>query len=402
MNKIIKFNKEAGQTQQVVLPGSKSIAARALVLDYIRGAEGCRANMPDCDDTRDLTRALSQMRVAKPGDTFNLGSGATSMRFFIALAASTEGFDGIVDCSEQMRRRPIAPLVAALQTVGADIRYIDGYGSAPIYIKGKKLEGGPLEIDGGVSSQFISALLLSSLLWKKPLQLTVSGEKVSHPYIEMTEKMIRRQNSSRIEPDWSAAGFFYEFALICPDRDVVIEDLENPMDSLQGDAATASVFRQLGVGSEWLPSGQAILHGDRQYIQGLSVSGKAVEIDMRDTPDLVPALSTALALADVRFRITNVSHLHHKESDRLEAMRTELAKLGYLIKVGEDYMSWNGERCPREQKIVIDSYGDHRIAMTFAMASAVVGTVEIVGAQCVAKSFPDFYDQIQKLGYIVG
>ncbi|MDE6339732.1 MAG: hypothetical protein K2K97_08100, partial [Muribaculaceae bacterium] len=198
------------QEEAVRLPGSKSMAARLLILDYIRAKETERAVLPMCDDTQYLAEAMAELRRLPAGGRFYLGSGATSLRFFVALVASVKGFDGEVDASPQLRRRPLAPLVDALRSVGADIEYLGKEGYPPLYIKGKRLRGGKLEVNGTLSSQFISAILLASQLWEKPAEIQIRGEQVSTPYIDLTRRMIERCDEGRLEADWSAATFFYE------------------------------------------------------------------------------------------------------------------------------------------------------------------------------------------------
>lgn len=215
----------------IEIPGSKSVAARRLIIDYIRGEAPEYVNMPRCDDTLELSAALRDLRLGLSGNRYDLGSGGTSMRFFTALVASIEGFDGIVDCSLQLRRRPLSPLVDALRAVGADIEYLEEEGCPPIYIKGGKLKGGEVAVDAGISSQFISALMLVSRLWALPLSLGLRGEIVSRPYVEMTKRLLEMSDDDSapyIEGDWSAAAFFYAYCLLVPDKDVRIGLLRKP------------------------------------------------------------------------------------------------------------------------------------------------------------------------------
>ncbi len=385
----------------VSLPGSKSMAARMLILDYIRGNDRVPCNFPDCDDSRELYDALRQLRENKRCATYDLGSGATSLRFFTALVASLENFEGVVDCSPQLRKRPFAQFVEALRGIGADIKYMKNDGSTPIYIRGRKLRGGNVSIDGSVSSQFISSLLMVSSLWDEPLKLDVSGEVVSYPYLNMTKRMIAQESDLYIEPDWSAAAFFYEMCMVSPGHEIMIKALVEPNKSLQGDAGSKKVFDLLGIESRWQDSGAVSICGKPEIIRSLSELSNGVKLDLGSMPDLVPALAMGLALSGIKFRLYNVSHLRYKESDRLSVLKSEMAKVGYLLDIGDDYISWGGAMCHVSKDCVIDSHGDHRIAMAFAIAAAKLNCVNILDADCVAKSFPRFFDELGKLGFKV-
>ncbi len=388
----------------IEIPGSKSVAARRLIIDYIRGEAPEYVNMPRCDDTLELSAALRDLRLGLSGNRYDLGSGGTSMRFFTALVASIEGFDGIVDCSPQLRRRPLSPLVDALRAVGADIEYLEEEGCPPIYIKGGKLKGGEVAVDAGISSQFISALMLVSRLWALPLSLGLRGEIVSRPYVEMTKRLLEMSDDDSapyIEGDWSAAAFFYAYCLLVPDKDVRIGLLRKPDLSVQGDAAVADIFKYLGVESEWEGDGEVVLRGNRHVIDSRRSMSVPVEFDMGDVPDLVPALAVCMALAGIRFRFIKVSHLRHKESDRLSALQTEMGKIGFAVETGDDFISWDGIRLPMSKEVIIESYEDHRIAMAFSIAAAKLHHITIRGGECVSKSFPGFYGELRKIGFVI-
>lgn len=399
--KFMKRNVE--NNDRITLPLSKSMAARLLILDYIHNRELQRVDLPDCDDTRDLERALRQLKSSPCNSVFNLGFGATSQRFFIALAAALEGFEGIVDCSAQLRRRPLSQLVDVLQAMGADIRYMEKPGFAPLYIKGRKLKGGDVEMDASVSSQYISAVMLISPLCETPANIILRGEVVSRPYMEMTKKIISGYNKDmQIEPDWSAATFFYEAAMLHPGKRIEIENLTPPSDSVQGDSGVCALFEALGVRTLFNEDGSATLIGDADKIKRNAESEEPFVADMSAMPDAVPALTPALALNGIRFKLTGIAHLRHKESDRLEAMRAEMLKIGYVLTVGEDSLSWNGDCVTVENPVTIDSYADHRIAMAFAIASTKiieteVGKLNITDITCVSKSFPNFFGEERKL-----
>lgn len=388
---------QADRSEPIKLPGSKSMAARLLILDYIRGAGNVRDSLPECEDTRYLAQAMVELYKTKAG-SYYLGSGGASLRFFIALVASLEGFDGEIDASPQLRRRPLAPLVDALRSMGAKIEYLENDGYPPIYIKGKKLKGGKVEVNGAISSQFISALLMASLLWDTPAEIAVKGEEVSSPYIELTRKMIEQGEKAILETDWSAATFFYEIALICPGRPIRIEGLLPPEKSLQGDAGVAAIFDLLGVESKWDENG-VVITGNPEIIEKMKNLPSPLEFDMGGMPDVVPALAVGMAMAGMKYRFLNVAHLRHKESNRLEGLKAELEKIGIAVEVSANSIEWLGSRLPIAENEVVESNDDHRIAMSFAPAAAKLGYVTIRDSQCVGKSFPDYFYQIDKLGF---
>lgn len=408
----------------VRMPGSKSIAARALILAYIykylRGCEIVIGGLPDCDDTRELKSALHQLYANRNGEDaayYNLGTGGTSLRFFLALVASLRGFSGTIDCTSSLRHRPIAPLLKALREAGA---HIEG-AVPPLVVRGCFLDGSRMGLAGGdVSSQFASAIIMSSLLWRCPFGREendgIASVCVSRPYIDMTLEMIRKfevlvekvdrneKGSLRfqIESDWSAASYFFELALINPGREICIRGLTFPAESLQGDARCASVFEMFGVSCEWRETGEGrilAVKGDPERIGKLR-GGECIELDFSEIPDLVPALAVGACMANIRFRFTGIGHLRHKESDRIEALSQELVKVGFKINSTIDTISWNGNYELREVPVrpLFDAHNDHRIAMALAMTAACFEEVSLSGAESISKSFPGFFDMIKRCG----
>lgn len=379
----------------VRLPGSKSMAARALIIDAVARRTRRLENLPECDDTRELCAALEQMRGG--ADKYDLGAGGTSLRFFVALAAATPGFEGTIDCGEALRRRPLAPLLDALRKLGADIRPLGKEGCCPLYVKGRKLRGGKVDIDGNISSQYASALMMVSDLMEEPLQMSFNS-MVSRPYYDMTCRMIELGEKMEIESDWSAASYFYEMALLLPGTEIRIENLTSPDDSLQGDSGCEEIFRKLGVETMRHADGSVVLCGSGEKVGELR-KGEIVGMDLSQMPDLVPALAVGMCLAGIKFRIEGIGHLKYKETDRLVALGMELEKIGYGLVVDDDSLSWEGRKYPVGENEVISAHGDHRMAMAFSAAAIRRGYITIDGAECVAKSFPDFFEQIGKLGF---
>lgn len=412
---------------EVILPGSKSMAARALIINFIRGESQIPINLPDCDDTRELYAALSALSKSvilekvilennsvrrfykcKEGMklSLNLGNGATSYRFFLSLVASIPGLEVKLDCGESLRRRPLSPLIDFLRKLGADIEYLGEEGYPPLCVKGANLSGGDIVMDGSVSSQFVSSLILSSELWQKPCgRIEILGDKVSYPYIEMTRRMISPRGAEMlksIEADWSAASYFYEYALVCPEIEVHVSNLTQPEESVQGDARCAEIYSQLGVETEYLSDGSAIIRGDGKRISELRKSGKEVELSLGNLPDLVPSLVVGMAVAGIRFKIYGIGHLRHKESNRLLSLQEEIGRIGYRLTIDNESISWNGDCLPMENLPVIESHSDHRIVMAMAIAASSLNGVGLIirGAESVTKSFPGFFGEIAKLGFV--
>lgn len=414
----------------VKLPLSKSMAARALLISAICGAEYI-GSLPDCEDTHYLYKALkryitpSEQKTAEP---YYLGSGAAGLRFFTALAASTPGFQGEIHCSEQLRKRPLLPLINSLRQAGATIECPGYEGYPPLRITGKQLPGGEYNIDTTFSSQFLSALLLTAPMRESATTFSLSAQSISRPYIEMTLKMMQQagaelsiirafngniekigvDNTSYsfvktpdIETDWSAASYFYACSLVKGtfgyDSRIIIEKLTPPDQSIQGDAFCHDIFNFLGVKTEFHDNGRAEFHTDARIVKALQRSNIPIELNMGDTPDLVPAVSVALCLCGIRFRFNNVGHLRLKESDRLRALAAELEKIGYKAEIDADSFSWTGRYYPASEDATIQTYGDHRIAMAFAPAVFKYGSLAITDPNVVGKSFPDFWQQMKKV-----
>lgn len=398
-------------TPVIQLPGSKSIAARAIVRAYVAGYDVTFDNLSECDDTKCLDNAVNQLRhidnAQRDADgfvTFKLGLGGTSLRFFLALAASVPGVKARIICEKSLADRPIAPLVDTLVSMGAEILPIEKGDVCGWLVKGHRLViDEDISFDSKESSQFLSALMLVGPLWDGDGSFSYSYNSVSVSYIEMTRRVIEKFLSPvsefYIEGDWSAAAFFYEYVLL-GGRSVKLRGLLPPEESMQGDSQIMYLMESLGVVTEWCDDGMALVHrcGDWREI----VADTIFSANLRSTPDMVPALVFGLALAGVPFRMDGVAHLRHKESNRFTALKKELNKVGVNIKIGKDSLEWDGlRRSNRDGKMVVfDSHGDHRMAMAEAVTAVVLGDIEICGTDCISKSFPDFFNEIKKL-YLV-
>ena len=399
----------------VDLPASKSISNRALIIHALSGGSTLPKNLSDCDDTSVIIEALRTMP-----EEINIKAAGTAMRFMTAYLSVTPGTH-ILTGTERMKHRPIGILVDALRTLGANIEYIGEEGYPPIRITGSTLKGGLLEIHGNVSSQYISALLMIGPMLKDGLTLRLLDHIISRPYIDLTLWMMGefgaeaewtsadaitvnpKPYKSRdyfIENDWSGASYWYEILALNDDPESEIR-LTGLMDgSKQGDSITRYIFSLLGVKTK-LQSKKA---GIPQTIT-LKKNGHCVpklEYDFVNCPDLAQTFVVACAAMNIPFHFTGLSTLKIKETDRIEALKTEMRKLGYVVKdIDGSELLWDGERCEPSLEQGIDTYEDHRMALAFAPYAMKHNGLVINNPQVVTKSYPHYWDHLRQAGFKV-
>lgn len=399
----------------VTLPPSKSIIARRLVLNYIAGGPHAAAATPDidaCADTRVLGSILSA-GLPTDGREVNVEASGTALRFLTALCAATPGTDCVLTGTERLCTRPIAELVDSLRAMGANIAYAKNEGTAPLRIRGAKLAGGRIQIEASVSSQFISALMMTAPLMAAPLELSLRGEVQSAPYIAMTAKLMTEQGSGIVEhdpdkvivnisalrastatsePDWSAAAFWYEIAAITAGW-VTLPGLEEK--SVQGDRSAAQLFERLGVVTEFTTEGAELSASPEVFSH--------LDCDLSDTPDMVPALAITCAVLGIPFTFRGVKALRAKESDRLQALADELLKVGCICEIENygDTFLWEGKRAIVRELPRFETYNDHRIAMALAPVACAAPGIIINDVEVVEKSYPEFWNQLRSAGFIV-
>lgn len=388
------------------LPASKSIAARRMVLDFLAGKkpEATPAEAA-CDDIKVLARALATTR----GEATAHQSG-TALRFLTACYAATEGCDVRLTGCDRLCRRPLAPLVDALRSLGADISYLGEEGFAPLHIRGRRLKGGTVALDASSSSQFASALALVAPVMEADLRIELGGQIPSLPYLKMTLEMLCHRGIEAFteaytvvvkkgtlataapedEPDWSAASYWYAIAGVTAGW-VDLPGLRP--DSLQGDSVLRTIGERFGVVTEFTDEGVALSATPDLYSR--------LDMDMKDYPDLVPALAVTACLIGIPFTFTGVANLRLKESDRIENLRENLLRLGVVAEVGPDSFGWEGERMPITSMPMIDPHGDHRIAMAFSVASCFVPGIVILDSEVVDKSYPGFFFDLRDAGFTV-
>lgn len=391
---------------EINLPLSKSETNRALIMQALTPGATPMGAIAECDDTQVLIDALGS-----DFDTINIGDCGTAMRFLSGYFAAKEGRTVTLDGSDRMRTRPIGPLVDALRQCGANIEYVGTEGFPPLLIHGKQLKGGTIDIDATISSQFISSLLMIAPTMADGLTLNLKGEPSSLPYILMTLGMMEqrgiscervpdqlivnsgeyRPSSTPIEPDWSAASYWYELSSM-GSAYIGLPGLKLP--SLQGDAACAKIFQRLGVMTEEED-------GVLQVSPSPDMYGR-IDLDMTDTPDLAPSIIVACAALGVPFHITGLASLAIKECDRLQALHNELLKLGVNMEIERGNSAiWEGRRIPVLEMPVIDTYGDHRMAMAFAPLATLIPGIIIKDVDVVSKSYPLYWDHLRHAGFII-
>ncbi|MFC2621648.1 MAG: 3-phosphoshikimate 1-carboxyvinyltransferase [Prevotella denticola] len=398
---------------RILLPASKSISNRSLIIHALTGGNVMPENLSDCDDTKVIIRALSH----RP-EVIDIKAAGTAMRFMTAYLSVTEG-EHTITGTERMKHRPIGVLVDALRYLGAEIEYAGEKGFPPLRIRGRQLEGGRLEIPGNVSSQYISALLMIAPVLSKGLEMKLTGGIVSRPYIDLTLHLMHqfgvsaewtdidsitvkpqpyRQRPYTIENDWTAASYWYEVLALTDELGAKVV-LPGMMDgSRQGDSAVRYIFSLLGIKTAF-----ADREADRLTDATLtrhSCMLNRMDYDFTNQPDLAQTLIATCPVLGIPFHFTGLGSLRIKETDRIEAMKTEMEKLGYILHADSGTeLSWEGDRCEPAAQPVIDTYEDHRMAMSFAPLAIRLGRIGINHPEVVSKSYPHYWNDLRKAGF---
>lgn len=391
-------------TGEIKLPASKSISNRVLIINALSYSEHAISNVADCDDTNVMLAALESDDC-----NFDIGAAGTSMRFLTAFLSKIVG-EWTITGTERMKNRPIRILVDALNKMGAKIEYMEKDGFPPLRIFGSALQGGELTLDGSVSSQYISALLMVAPTMEEGLTLHLEGNIISKPYINLTLRLLDEfgiesswvGDTIRIKPqefvprpftvesDWSAASYWYEMAALSKDFDIELLGLYK--NSYQGDSKLTDIFNKLGIVTKYTDKGVRLLKGD-------FVTKKLV-YNFVDQPDLAQTVVVTCCLMGIPFYFSGLQTLKIKETDRILALKNEMKKLGYLITDKNDsILEWNGECCEPEAEPVIATYEDHRMAMAFAPAALKMEHVTIAEPHVVSKSYPQYWEHLVSVGF---
>ncbi len=396
--------------QEIKIGGSKSESNRLLILQKLY-PEIEISNCSTAQDTQLLKEAL-----ASNAHTIDIHHAGTAMRFLTAYFATQKGREVILTGSQRMKERPISIQVDALLNLGADITYTENEGYPPIKITGQKITENKVTINSNVSSQYISGLLLIAPILKNGLNITLEGTKTSFPYLKMTldlleelgVRYVMEENTIYVKPlkklagnisftvesDWSSASYFYSIVALSP-KGTSINLTTFKKQSLQGDAALSEIYKNFGVETKWLENGIKITKFEE-------VKPIDLALDLKDTPDIAQTIVVTCFGLNKACELKGLHTLKIKETDRLEALKTELEKLGATCKTTND--SFTLKETPSKQfgdhsnSISISTYNDHRMAMAFAPL-AVLFPIVIENEDVVEKSYPAFWKDLQKLGF---
>jgi 3-phosphoshikimate 1-carboxyvinyltransferase len=403
----------------VNVPGSKSITNRALICAALAEGESVLLNASDSTDTALMANGLNQLGVLvrksdnklivsgsggklfAPKFPIPVGNAGTTLRFLLSLSSLAKG-KVILEGDQRMAERPNDDLVESLTGLGVKLEVTPH--QSRFAIEGDTLRGGSTTVEVEKSSQFLSSLLMVSSYAKEGVVIHTKGEQSSEPYVAMTLAVMKQfglmvdRNDSRsfsiqsgqrflpttyaVEADASSASYFLAAAAICG-GDVLVQGMKR--NSLQGDAGFISLLEKMGVNCEEKPEGM-LAKSDGTF--------SGIETDMNAMPDLVPTLAVLALFAQSSTHIKNVAHLHHKESDRLQALETELRKLGANVTATHNSLEIVPTQLHGAQ---LDIYDDHRLAMSFSLIGLRVPDVVIENPQCVKKSFPGYWQQFEKL-----
>ncbi len=394
-------------TGSIKLPSSKSISNRALIISSLCFNPCPIRNLSDSDDTKILASVLNSNN-----NKFDIGHAGTAMRFLTAFLAKYVG-EWELTGSERMKQRPIKILVDALKQLGAKIEYMGNEGCPPLKIYGSHLQGADIELDGSVSSQYISALLMIAPTIKNGLALKLTGNITSIPYIGLTLKLmqvfgVRYQwegnkitvpeqdylpTDFTVEADWSGASYWYQILALADKGELFLENLQ--LDSLQGDANIAGWFEQFGIYST--QKGNGVLLSKSKNAQPCKL-----ELDFIANPDVAQTMACLCAAKQIPFLFSGLKTLKIKETDRIAALQNELAKFGAkLTEPAHGELAWDGKIVPAASGGTpeIKTYHDHRMALAFAPMAIAGFTFGIEDPMVVTKSYPGFWDDLKTVGF---
>lgn len=389
------------------LPASKSISNRVLIINALCYSPYPVRNLSDSDDTRVLTEALFSNK-----NKFDIGHAGTAMRFLTAFLSKIVG-EWEVTGSERMKQRPIKILTDALNQLGAKIEYLEKEGFPPLKIFGSHLKGKTLELEGSISSQYISALLMIAPTIENGLILKLKGDVTSRSYIELTLKLMARfgirydwsgntitvpeqhylPHEFTVEADWSGASYWYQMLALAEKGEIFLENLQ--LDSLQGDAQIAGWFKQFGISSAQKEQGVLLTKSP-------SVQPQKLNLDFIENPDMAQTLACLCVAKKIPFHFSGLKTLKIKETDRIAALQNELEKFGAsLTEPDSGELAWDGSLNLRKaaKTPLIKTYHDHRMALAFAPMALAGYTLEIEDPMVVTKSYPTYWEDLKTVGF---
>lgn len=407
---VLLIKKSSVLNSHISIGGSKSESNRLLILQKLFGDLQIN-NLSTSQDTQLLQKALSSDQ--KNIDIHHAG---TAMRFLTAFFACQPGREVILTGSTRMKERPIKILVDALKMLGADIEYVENEGFPPLKITGRKLTQSKVTIDAGVSSQYITALLLIAPKLENGLEITLTGNKTSFPYLQMTLDLLTemgveiqffenkinispyrgklKQQIFTVESDWSSASYFYEFCAFST-IGTTIKLSSFSQKSKQGDAILQKLFKNFGVTTNSQNNFLMLEKTCQSY-------PKRLQLNLQDTPDIAQTLAVCCFGLNILCDLSGLHTLKIKETDRLLALKNEISKLGGICEITDDSFHLKEIKIlPRIEPFSIETYSDHRMAMAFAPLALLFPLI-IKNTEVVEKSYPQFWKDIQKLGIQLG
>lgn len=394
-----------GLKAKVILPGSKSISNRLLMMAAVGNFIPNFKNISKCDDVVTLFEILHSN-----SNRFNVNDSGTALRFITAYFAGIIG-EWHITGSDRIKQRPVKPLVEKLRDVGANIIYDKKDGYAPLTITGTKMKGESIEIDISQSSQYASALLLIAPMFENGLNLILKGEKRSMPYIDLTLELMEhfgikivKMNDEiaimpgqqyspmpfEVEADWSASAFWYEMTALIPGFSVKMLGLNSQ--SKQGDIAVTELWKKLNVDTHIGTNHITLSHKSKKITD-------VYEADISQTPDLFPPLAMTCIALKRPFKITGTANLALKESDRAAAIQNIAKQMGAEMVIEKDIVSCISYNAPATKKIEVDTINDHRIAMAAAPIATLTNEIFLNDTSVVSKSYPEFWNDIARIGF---
>ncbi len=397
--KIGKINKELKGSIQIT--GSKSETNRLLILQQFYQNLTIE-NTSNSDDSK-----LMQKALANTSNEINIGHAGTAMRFLTAYFSVKENSEIVLTGSHRMKNRPIKILVDALISLGATIEYLEKEGYPPLKISGKKLENNIVEIEGNVSSQYVSALLLIAPTLKNGLQLKFKGEVTSVPYIKMTLQLLAelgigytwedatikilpkptiKDKKITVESDWSSASYYYSLVALSPNSEIKLGSYK--LNSLQGDSVLATIYKKLGVETTFEENTLVLRNTNALNVTSLN-------LNLISAPDIAQTIVVTCFGLGIECYLTGLHTLKIKETDRLVALKTEIEKLGGEVEITNETLYLKSST-KIEKNIAISTYDDHRMAMAFAPLALKV-PIQIEEPNVVSKSYPAFWEDFKNI-----
>ena len=388
------------------LPSSKSISNRVQIINALSYSPWPVKNLSESDDTKVLANALNSN-----DSVFDIGHAGTAMRFLTAFLSKIVG-EWIITGSERMKQRPIGILVDALNSIGARVEYLEKPGYPPLRILGSHLIGGEVELDGSVSSQYLSALLMIAPTLDKGLTLKFRNRLISKSYIEMTLKLMSFFGISyewnknviivpsqdylprdyTVEADWSAASYWYSLLALSPEGQISLSGLY--LSGLQGDEAISGWFNTFGVETRATEEG-IIIH------KKVDMAPEKLALNFHETPDMAQTMAVLCVAKSVPFHFKGLETLKIKETNRIAALQNELGKFGaHLDEPRNGELMWDGkiDKDSCMENPVIETYHDHRMALSFAPWALVKGEIRIADPAVISKSYPNFWEDLKSAG----